>query len=198
MRETWLMKAAPVITAAALIACSREVGDDEGGGRSDRRNFGGGRVDQTIGLKGCVQGAPQPGEYILRNVQLNPLPTQPTDSATSVGISITDGSSIRLHITDSDQLKKNLGQIVSVTGTITDDGRSTIGTAGKPRDPDQAGAATDASRTATSEPHYDKQAKEAGPLGQDAMANGTLPIMSVQKVNRTGERCRLELKPERR
>jgi hypothetical protein len=99
---------------------------------------------------------------------------------------------------DSDQLKKNLGQIVSVTGMIIDDGRNTIGTGGKPRDPDQQEAPTDASRAATDEHHSEKAAKEAGPLGLDSMANGTVPRMSVDKVTTTGQRCKTELRPEAR
>jgi hypothetical protein len=196
MRQTWILRtAAPLLAAALMAGCSRHVDENDGSGR---RKYAGGRIDQIIGLKGCVEGAADPSEFVLRNVQLEPMPSQPTDAATSVGVSVTEGSSVRLRMTDADELKKNLGQVVSVTGIITDDGRSTIGTGGKPRDPDAQEAPTDASRAATDQRHYDKQAQEAGPLGQDSMANGTLPRMSVQKVTGTGERCKQELRPESR
>jgi len=196
MRQTWVVRvAAPVLAAAALAACSQHVNENDG---TDRRKYAGGSQDQIIGLKGCVEGAADPNEFVLRNVQLEPISSQPTDAATGPGVSVTEGSSVRLKITDSDQLKKNLGQIVSVTGLIVDDGRSTIGTGGKPRDPDQQEQASDASRAATSERHSDKVKQEAGPLGQDSMANGTAPRMSVQKVTSTGQSCRTDLRPEAR
>ena len=142
MRQTWVVRvAAPVLAAAALAACSQHVNENDG---SDRRKYAGGSRDQVIALKGCVEGAANPDEFVLRNVQLEPIPSQPTDAATGPGVSVTEGSSVRLKITDSDQLKKNLGQIVSVTGLIVDDGRSTIGTGGKPRDPDQQEQPSDA------------------------------------------------------
>ena len=197
MRHTWLLRAAaPLVAGAMLTACSRHVGDDSGQNGSDRRKDAGGRTEQVIALKGCVEGAPDPGEYVLRNVQLEPMPAQPTDAASSVGLTVTPGSSVRLHMTDADELKKNLGQIVSVTGLITDNGASTIGTGGRPVAPDEAGSPTDASRAATNDHYSNKQAKEAGPLGQESMANGTVPMMAVQKVTGTGEQCRLDLRPE--
>jgi hypothetical protein len=196
MRQTWAMRvAAPVLAAAALTACTQHVKENDG---SERRKDAGGSADQVIGLKGCVEGAPDPNEYVLRNVQLQPIASQPTDAPTAVGVTVTEGSSVRLRTNDTDELKKNLGQIVSVTGMITDDGRTTIGTGGKPRDPDQQEPATDASRAAANERYSARQAREAGPLGQDSMANGTLPQMSVQKVTATGERCQFGLKPEAR
>jgi hypothetical protein len=196
MRQTWAMRVAvPVLTAAALTACSRHVDENDGSGR---RKYAGGTQDQVIGLKGCVEGAPDPNEFVLRNVQLEPISSQPTDAPTGPGVSVTEGSSVRLKMTDADQLKKNLGQIVSVTGMIIDDGRSTIGTGGKPRDPDQQEQPSDTSRAATSEHHSDKVAQEAGPIGRDSMANGTVPRMSVDKVTSTGERCKTELRPEAR
>ncbi len=196
MRHKWVIRtAAPLLLCALSTACSRDVEQNDG---SDRRKYAGGRVDQMLSLRGCVEGAPDPNEFVLRNIQLEPMPSQPTDAPTSVGISVTEGSAVRLRMNDGDQLKQNLGQIVSVTGTITDDGRSTIGTGGRPRDPDQPGPATDASRAATDEHHSDKQAKEAGPLGQDSLSNGTVPRMSVDKLTATGERCKLELRPEAR
>ncbi len=196
MRQTWAMRViAPVLAAAALAACSQHVDENDG---SDRRKYAGGRQDQIIGLKGCVEGASDPSEFVLRNVQLEPMPSQPTDAPTGPGVSVTEGSSVRLKMADSDQLKKNLGQIVSVTGMIIDDGRNTIGTGGKPRDPDQQEATADASRAATDEHHSEKAAKEAGPLGLDSMANGTVPRMSVDKLTTTGQRCKTELRPEAR
>ena len=188
--------AAPLLIGVLMVGgCSREVDESEA---SDRRKYAGGRIDQIVALRGCVEGAPDPKDFVLRNVQLEPMLAQPSDAATSAGLTVTEGSSVRLHMTDPDQLRQNLGQVVSVTGTITSDGRNTIGTAGRPRDPDQQDSPTDASRAATNEHYSDKQAKEAGPLGQESLSNGTVPRMSVHKVTATGERCKLELRPESR
>jgi hypothetical protein len=196
MRQTWLtIAAAPVIAAAMLTACTRHVGDDEGGSGSDRRKYAGGKADEIIGVKGCLVGAPERGEYVLHNVQLEPLPSQPTDALTSVGVTITEGATVRLRAANAKQLEKHLGQIVSVTGEVLDDGRSTIGTGGRPRDPDQQENPTDASRAAASEHHSEKQSKEAGPLGLDSVANGTVPVMAVEKINSTGKPCRTEVRP---
>jgi hypothetical protein len=197
MRHTWVSHVATSLAAAALMtACSRDVGNS--GAVKDQRTDAGGRVDQIVALTGCVQGAADPNEFVLRNVQLEPPRAQPTDSATSAATTVTEGSTVRLRIANSDELKKHLGQVVSVTGTITDDGRSTIGTGGRPRDPGQAEAPTDASRAAAPEPYPEKQAQEAGPLGLDSMANGTAPRMSVEKVTPRGERCNLAARPESR
>ena len=197
MRHIWRGRAAAPLLAGVLMlgGCSRDVEENDG---SDRRKYAGGRIDQIIALKGCVEGAPDPKDFVLRNVQLEPMPSQPSDAPTSVGVTVTEGASVRLHMTDSDQLRQNLGRIVSVIGTITSDGRNTIGTGGKPRDPDQQESPTDASRAATDEHYSDKQAKEAGPLGQESLSNGTVPRMSVDKVTATGEPCKLELRPESR
>src|SRR4051794_8524025 len=136
MRHTWVSNLTISLAAAVLMTACR--GDVDSGGGKDQRKYAGGNINQIIALTGCVEGAADPNEYVLRNVQLEPVAAQPTDSPTSVGVTVTEGSTVRLRITNSDELKKNLGQIVSVRGIITDDGRSTIGTGGRPRDPDQA------------------------------------------------------------
>ena len=79
-------------------------------------------------IEGLRRGGFGSERVVLRNVQLEPMPSQPTDAPTGPGVSVIEGSSVRLKMADSDQLKKNLGQIVSVTGMIIDDGRNTIGT----------------------------------------------------------------------
>jgi hypothetical protein len=89
----------------------------------------------------------------------------------------------------SDQLKAHLGQIVSISGTILDDGRNTIGTSGKATDPDEAESPVDASRAANSEHHASKETKEAGPIGRVSQSNGSVPEMSVERVTATGETC---------
>jgi hypothetical protein len=194
MRNTWAIWAAPLLAAAMATSCSQHADEKPA---ADPRSDLGGTMNQIIGLKGCVEGAADPNEYVLRNVQLEPLSAQPTDAATSVGVSVTEGSSVRLRLADSDELKKNLGQVVSVTGIITDDGRNTIGTGGSPRDPGAPEPSTDASQAATSQSYPNKQAKEAGPIAQDSMANGTLPQMNVKKVRGTGERCTAQGNPGR-
>jgi hypothetical protein len=177
---------AALAAGAVAAACSREVDDQSG---REIRKTAGGRIDQAVALKGCLEASPEAGEYVLRYVQLEPVSTQPTDAPTSVGVTVTEGSYVRLRMNDSDELKQHLGQRVSVSGTIIDDGRSTIGTGGRPRDPDEAEPPTDASRAGAREDYSRKQQKEAGPLGQDSLSNGTVPRMAVEKVTGSGERC---------
>jgi hypothetical protein len=189
MRNSWAYKtAAPIAAAALMIACSREV--KEQSSPEHPRADSGGRKMETIALKGCVQGGTGTNEYVLQHVQLEPIAAQPSDAPTSVGASITEGSAVRLRMTDSDQLKSHLGQIVSVSGTIIDDGRNTIGTGGNDRGPSQQESPVDASRASTDEHHAKKQAAEAGPIGQHGQANGMAPQMAVEKVTASGQQCK--------
>ncbi len=184
MRTTWAIRvAAPFAAAALIVGCSR-------GSHSSaaKRDDHGGAGAQTVSLKGCVEAAPGAKEYVLRQVQLEPVSMQRADSPSAQGLTVTEGSWVRLH-DSSDRLKPHLGQMVSVSGTMLDDGRNTIGTAGKATEPDEAESRTDASRAASSEGHASKVTKEAGPIGRVSQANGSVPEMTVESVTATGQSC---------
>jgi hypothetical protein len=155
MRHTWLTSAAAPLLAIAVLtmaACTSHVSENAA---DDPRHESGPTTARIVGLKGCVEAGGDSGEYMLRNVHLEPLLLQPTDTLTAGGVALANGSSVRLRTSDADELEKNVGQIVSVTGTMTGNGASTVGTGGAPRRPD----------------HPE-------------------PLLSVEKVRGTGERCK--------
>ena len=168
---------------AMIVGCSK--GSHSSAGTRD--DLGGSRY-QTLSLKGCVEEAPGTKEYVLRQVQIDPVSMQRSDSPSSHGLTVTEGSWVRLH-DSSDQLNAHVGEMVAVSGTIIDDGRNTIGTAGKATDPGEAESAVDKSRAASSEHHASKETKEAGPIGRVSQSNGSVPEMSVERVTAMGQSC---------
>ena len=187
--------AAPIVAAALMIGCSRSESKSPGVAKN-RDAAAGSR--EVVSLKGCVEAAPGAKSFVLRHVQLEPRAAQSSGATGAPGSSITEGSWVRLRMSESDQLRSQLGQIVTVSGTITDDGRNTLGTGGAAVAPDEPEARTDASRAATSEHHAKKQAQEAGPIALDSQSNGNVPEIAVERVAGTGEKCRVDLRPEKR
>ena len=184
MRTTWAVRVMASMAAAVMIAaCSR------GPANSTAKREELDSKHQTLSLKGCVEEAPGSKEFVLRQIQVEPVAMQRADSPGSHGLTVTDGSWVRLR-DKSDQLKGHLGQMVSISGTIIDDGRNTIGTAGKATDPDEAESPTDASRAAAAEHHSTKVKKEAGPIGRVSQSNGNVPEVAVDSVTATGQECR--------
>jgi hypothetical protein len=184
MRTTWAVRVAvPLAAAALMIGCSKGSRHDE-----PQRDRLGGAKYQIESLKGCLQKAPGSNEYVLTHVQLPPVSAQLSDAISSHGLTVTEGSSVRL-ADGTDQLKSHLGHIVSVSGTIIDDGRNTIGTSGKATEPNAAEPRADASRAANDESGAAKARKEAGPIGQVSQSNGTVPEMAVERVAATGQAC---------
>jgi hypothetical protein len=181
---TWALGvAAPLAAAVMIVGCSKGSHSTAG----TRDDLGGSRY-QTISLTGCVEAAPGSKEYVLRQVHVEPVSMQKTDAPSSHGLTVTEGSWLRLH-DSSDRLKAHLGQLVSVSGTILDDGRNTIGTAGKATEPDEAESPTDASRAASPDSAASKVKKEAGPIGRVSQSNGDVPEMTVDSVTATGQSC---------
>lgn len=182
MRTTWTVRvAAPLVAAAMISGCSKN------GTTAEKRQLGG--SSQMVSLKGCVEKAPGSKEFVLRHVQIEPVAMQRSDAPTSLGLTVTEGSWVRLRMSESDQLKNHLGEIVSVSGTIIDDGRNTIGTSGKATEPDEPESRVDASRAASSEGHASKVTKEAGPIARVSQSNGSVPEMAVERVTATGQSC---------
>jgi len=156
MRTTWAVRIAAAMAAAVMmVGCSKGSKSSAG----QRQDLGGSNY-QLVSLKGCVEEAPGTNEYVLRQVQIDPVSMQRSDAPSSLGLTVTDGSSVRLH-DKSDQLKAHLGQQVSVSGTIIDNGRNTIGTTGKATEP----------------------------IGRVSPSNGNVPEMAVERVTATGKSC---------
>lgn len=165
MRTTGL--ACVALGAVLLAGCSKADNDTHQSG------------SQQVSVKGCVEAAPGTNQYVLRNI-----------STTAADTGLTDGSWAKLRVGDADdQLRGHVGRMVSITGTITDSGRDTIGTGGQAAGPDDPGSRTDASRAGKPEHYSEKVAKEAGPIGQQSLATGTAPEISVQTVTATASGC---------
>lgn len=179
--------AIPLLCAALGVACERSANDRAADLRSTQDARAG---TQQVLLTGCLAPGPGGTEYVLRNVRMAPVAEQPSDALTSPRAgAITEGSWVRLRATDRDQLRSHLGQVVSVTGTITDDGRDMVGTGGRTASPDGTQPRTDQSQAAGREHHSERVAKEAGPIAQQSMPTGPPPELVVHRINGTGERC---------
>ena len=112
MCTTWAIRvAAPFAAAAMIVGCSKGSHSPAG----TRDDLGGSKY-QSLSVKGCVEEAPGSKEYVLRHVQIEPVSMQRADSPSSHGVTVTEGSWVRLR-DNSDQLKAHLGQIVSISGT---------------------------------------------------------------------------------
>jgi hypothetical protein len=177
----------PLACATFLVAgCGGNAQEPAAKTRLAQQSGGGSR---QITLKGCVGTAPGTNQYVLQHVHLEPIPEQASDVQSAPGTAITEGSWVKLRMGDDDPLRANMGKVVSLRGTVIDDGLSTIGTGGQPAGPGERGARADQSRAAANEHYSGKVAKEAGPIGQQSLANGTAPEIAVESVVATGERC---------
>jgi hypothetical protein len=189
MLKDWKFKAiVPLAGAAMLSACA---GADKRDDRSALDQSGAKTADaRPLSLTGCVGTGPGNQQMYLTQVQMEPMSTQPSDAPSSSGSSITEHSQVRLAMADSDdKLTKLVGQRVTVTGTLRDDGRNTIGTAGREKSPQEAEPRVDVSQAGTDQRHSDKVRKEAGPIGNRSMNDGTFPEILVQRVSAKGEKC---------
>lgn len=186
MRMRWATSALLPFAAAGLAtACSTDRVSNKGAASGNEQTA----ARPTISLTGCLAAAPGTNQYSLQKVRLAPLAEQASDAPSTQGFTITEGSWVKLTGSDQDDLKKHLGQEVSVTGTLTDDGRNTIGTSGQAKAPDEPEDRTDKSRAAEDEHHGKKAQKEAGPLGQQSIWNGDAPTLAVNRVAGTGQQC---------
>jgi hypothetical protein len=187
MRNSWTVKLCiPLASAAVLVGCR---------GEQDRTAIDHAtnqpRQNQQITVSGCLGTGVGTDQYMLTAVQLAPLGEQPSDAATATSNPITPDAQVRLATNDRDELEQLIGQKVTVTGMISNDGRNTIGTAGTGQTPasGQVEPRDDKSQAATDQHHSSKVAQEAGPIGQRSMNNGTFPEMTVTKINGSGEKC---------
>jgi hypothetical protein len=192
MRKNWkLILALPLMSAALTVACK---GNDRASDRAkDVGPRDAGAPPPFVALTGCLQLAPGSGnEFALLNVH-KPEPAQQPSALPTVEESpfnaITEGSWVRLAGADLDELKRHMGERVSITGRIQDDGRSTIGTTGIRSDAQEAEQRENRSRAAADEHPSTRKRNEMGPIAHDTMANGTAPSITVEKIEGTGQRC---------
>ena len=193
--RTGTQLAAPVLCAFLLAGCGGSDGKNE-----DRRaqqpqtNAPEAPAQATVSLSGCVEAAPGTRQYVLRNVRFEPRESADPhrDTTTAGAHGITEGAWVRLDAGDQD-LGGQAGRRVTISGIVTDNGQNTIGTAGSP------GAVTpsgDTSQAASAQHHSDKVKSEAGRIARESMADGTAAQVRLQKIDATGEKCPLELRPE--
>lgn len=186
MRMTWTTKLAAALACGMFAACGGN-GNEPG---ADARRAQDENGTRQVAVTGCVTTAPGTSGYVLSNVRMAPLPEQPSDAPTAHGGVITEGSWTKLRADDDESgLRDQVGRMVTVVGRIADTGQNTIGTTGQATAPDEAQARHDGSRAAAPEHHSDKVAKEAGPMGQHSMVNGTAPEITVERVEPTGKPC---------
>ena len=186
----------PVLCAAVMVGCGRRdpIDTDRAAAQPPQANKPEPPAQATVSLSGCIEVAPGPRQYVLRNVRFelhqSADPHRDTTSAGAHGI--TEGAWVRLDAADQD-LASRAGRRVTLTGVITDNGRNTIGTAGT------TGAATpagDTSQAASTKHHSGKVKSEAGRIARESMADGTAAAVRVKRVDASGEKCPLELRPE--
>jgi hypothetical protein len=189
MQQRWTFRtAAPLACAAVMIGC---------GGMDPGRTAEQGASYAPVQLSGCVEPGPGSAQYVLRNVRFEPRQQGDShaDTTTAANHGITEGAWVRLRRGDHD-LTPYLGQRVKVTGTITDDGANTRGTAGTSGVQTPSGDRSQAS--ATGEHHSDKQKMEMGRIARESMADGTAAEIRVQQIQGTGDKCDPSLRPEKR
>ena len=189
----------PVLLVALALGCER--------GRSDAANVEGVAqkpaattttpeppAQATVSLSGCVEVAPGQHQYVLRNVRFEPRQSADPhrDTTTAGAHGITEGAWVRLEGGDQD-LTSHAGRRITITGTVTDNGQNTVGTAGTPGAPTPSG---DTSQAASTKHHSDKVKSEAGRIARESIADGTAAQVRVKKVDASGEKCPLELRPQ--
>jgi hypothetical protein len=189
---------APIASAAILAGCAQEVKPDADQKRTPTDAANQQQQNRLIKVTGCLGTGPGTDQYVLTHVKPAPLSEQPSDTMSSANLPIAENAAIRLTTNDNDQLTSLLGQTVSVTGLLRDDGRNTIGTSGPPASPGQPEPRTDRSQAATDQHHSDKVRAEAGPIANRSMNNGTYPELTVQQVNGNGQKCVTSPAEERR
>ena len=187
MLTSWKLKlAVPLASAAVLVGCGgNDAADRTPLQEADAKNANA----RPVSVTGCVSTGTGTNQYMLTNVRFTPLGGQPSDAHAYQGTGLTEHSQVRLSTENEDQLRSLVGQMASVTGTLKDDGRNTIGTSGPAAGPNDAEPRTDKSQQGTDQKHSQKVAEEAGPIGTRSMNNGTFPEILVQQVNGNGQKC---------
>jgi hypothetical protein len=182
----------PLVCAATIAGCAASKADE---GRQAQQAAGtAGEAGATVSLSGCVEAAPGPRQYVLKHVRFEPRESGDPhiDTTTAGAYGITQGAWVRLRDGGQD-LATQTGRRVTVLGTITDSGRNAIGTSGTEGVRTPSG---DKSMAASREHYWKKVQDEAGRIARESIADGTAAEVLVQKVEASGEKCPLEVKPE--
>jgi len=183
--------AGAILAAALAVTCS---------GRNDavdnaRKAQGGGErgKNETVRVEGCLQGAPgTPGrEYILAHASMPEPATQPQNQETMEhGPLVAAGSWVRVAPGGQD-LKKYVGQRVSITGEVLDRGENTLGTSGRVLPNKEATNNHDkfqqSSRDASTSPDRAMPPTTVAPEG--ANANGNAPKIALEKISTLADTC---------
>ena len=186
MWTKWTLKlCAPLASAAVLAGCTQEVKNNS----AQKRTEYGEPRKMEIAVTGCLGAGTGTNQYMLTHARPVPLASQPSDALSSANLTIPNDSSIRLSARNDEQLTSLVGQTVTVSGLLTDNGHNTIGTSGQPAGANQPESRTDHSQAATDQRPSEKVREEAGPIGNRSMNNGTYPELTVEKVNGTGQKC---------
>ena len=184
MRQSSVFRAAAAVSCAAIVLSCRNDKPNQGPQAANRDARPAGAA-ATVVLSGCLQAAPGTDRYVLRHVRFEPRtegdPHNSTTTSDAPGI--TEGAWVRVV---GEGLNTYLGQRVVLKGTVTDDGRSTIGTAGTPATQTPSSAT---SQAASSEHHAEEQKREMGPIATESMANGTAAEVRAHEVTATGNDC---------
>jgi len=198
MQKRWSFRATAPLAALVLMACrgTDSANDQRLAQAGQRAPAPQAPSYATVQLSGCLEAAAGTARYVLQSVRFEPRQGDPhAGTTTSANHGITDGAWVRLQGTDQN-LTQYLGQRVTVTGTIADDGANRKGIAGT------AGLQTpsgDRSQAAQSGQHHsEKQKLEMGRIARESLADGTAAEIRVQQVKSTGEKCEQAQRPERR
>lgn len=177
--------AVPVACALLLSGCSRGAAPPSNA--AGQSGVGQTPAGTTMRLSGCVQGAPG-GSYELRQIRLEPRVADPQRNTTDTGpAGVTEGAWVRLDTKGGPDLTSYVGQRVTVTGTVVDDGRDTIGTAGA-----DTGAQSRSAESAAGDQaqhHAVREQKEAGPAGQHWISNGRPAQIRIAQVEPANGHC---------
>ena len=184
----------PLAGAAILVGCTQEVKQQDQNRTPIDHATNQQKQNLQVSLTGCVGVGTGTNQYVLTHVKPAPLGTQPSDAMSAANVNIPENSAVRLAANDGHDLTSLVGQTVSVTGLLRNDGRNTIGTAGQGGGAQQQPGANlpgskDSSQAASPQHHSEKVREEAGPIGNRSMNNGTYPEITVQQVRGTGQKC---------
>jgi hypothetical protein len=186
-----------VLCTTLMIGCGgKDARTDERSARQPEAAEAAAPARATVSLSGCVEAAPGPRQYVLRHVRFEPRETgDPHIDTTTAGMhGITEGAWVRLRV-GKDDLGPHAGRRVTILGSITDNGQNLVGTSGTRGNLTPSGGA---SQVAGSQHYSDGVKSEAGRIARGSMGNGTVTEVAVQKVQSSGNKCPLEVQPDRR
>ena len=195
MRNRWISAIPPLGCAALLLACGFDNRTEEQ--RVQERMAA---APQQVSLTGCVQLGSLETGYELQNVRVDQGAAQQSADQAQGGdrqsgqtgsagpALITQYSFVQLRARNPEDLRQYVGHEVRVNGTMTDTGANTIGTAGT-KGTHELPSGDKSMAAATDQSHPEKVKAEAGRIAREMTANGTAPIVRVESISPTGQKC---------